>query len=220
MKRRPRAGRFTRRPSKRMRTRRTIRRGISKKPAAGPGKTVVHHFTRWLSQRSQITGNAAYAPYTTAITVAGISELVNPADFSNLYDQYRLNYIVYKFWLKIDPSSQTASTASYPKLYWYRDYDDGAPPSNLNEIRENQKCKMAVMYPNRPVSVKWKPNVLGALYQSAIATQYSPKFSQWLSMATTNTIHYGVKLAIDDLTNTNYKVDIEAKLYFSCRQPK
>lgn len=216
MKRRARAMR-TRPRSKRMRTRAPIRRRrLLKRSTRQP----VHHYKRYLSQRTPISGNVGYAPYLNSLVVAGISEVVNPTDFSALYDQYRINYVVAKFWLKIDPSAQTAATASFPKMYWVRDLDDSVIPGSLNEVRERPDCRIAVMNPNRPVVIKFKPNVLDLVYQSALASTYRPRFKSWCDMSNTNTPHYGVKFAIDDLTNTNYKVDFEIKLYFSCKQPK
>lgn len=190
-----------------------------KRPFRSP---MTHSFKRWVRDGTTITGNAVHAPYLgiRSSNVIQLGNLVNSTDFANLYDQYRINYVVVKFWLRIDPGAQTAGTASYPKLYWYRDYDDATIPASLNEIRENAKCKIAVMNPNRPITIKFKPNTLQLLYQSAVANQFKPVFGQWLDMSTTSTGHYGIKYAIDNLTNTNYSVDIEDCFYFQCRQPR
>lgn len=183
---------------------------------------MVHSFKRMVRDGTQIVGNAVHAPYLGGITASQIQlgNVVNSSDFANLYDQYRINYVVVKFWLKIDPSAQTAAGASYPKLYWYRDTDSSGTPGSLNEVRENAKSRVAVMLPNRPVTIAFKPNTLQLIYQSALASQYKPVWGQWLDMSTTSTPHYGVLYAIDDLTNTNYKVDIETTFYFQCKQPR
>lgn len=166
-----------------------------------------------------ITGNAAYNPYVSNL-VFTLNACIASTEFTALFDQYRILTAVTHFWLKIDPSAQSATGASYPKLYWYRDYDDSANPSNLNEIRQNGKARVAVMTPNRPVTLVCKPNTLGLVYQSAVANQYAPKWKQWIDCNTPDTPHYGFKYAIDDLTNTNYKVEIEITLYFQCRNSR
>lgn len=166
-----------------------------------------------------ITGNAVYNPYVSNL-VFDLNALVSSSEFTQLYDQYRILTAVTKFWLKIDPSAQSAANASYPKLYWYRDYDDSVNPSNLNEMRQNARCKVAVMHPNRPVTLVCKPNTLGLVYQSVLGTQTEPKWKQWLDCNVPSTPHYGFKYAIDDLTNTNYKVEIEITLYFQCRNSR
>lgn len=180
---------------------------------------IIHSFKRMAAQLPTITGNAAYTPYVNTY-VFSLSQLAAVGDFSNLYDQYRINYIVCKFWLKIDPGAQAAASASYPRFFWYRDLDDSAAPSNLNEMRENAKCKCVVMHPNRPVTVAFKPNILAQMFNNGVTTQYAPKFNQWIDMGNTGTYHYGFKFAIDDLTNTNYSVTVEATYYFQCKQPR
>lgn len=180
---------------------------------------VVHSFKRMFASPTSIVGNAVYNPYLSAYSFS-LGQIVNSSEFANLYDQYRINYIVTKFWLKIDPSAQSAATSSFPKFYWYRDWDDATNPASLQELRENSRTKVVVMNPNRPVVVAFKPNVLQTLFNSGVTSTYKAAFNQWLDMSNTNTTHYGFKFAIDDLTNTNYKVDVEIVYYFQCRQPR
>lgn len=178
----------------------------------------LHHFRRYaqsVSGNYTITGNAAFAPYQAA-QVYALSHLATVTDFSNLFDQYRINKVVTKFWLRIDPSAQTAAAASYPKLYMAIDNDDTALLSQ-QEMRERSNTRIKVLYPNRPVTVVFTPAVLSETYRSAVSTTYSPKWKQWIDMSATDCPHYALKFNIDDLTNTNYRVDVETIMYFSCR---
>lgn len=165
-----------------------------------------------------VTGNVVHAPYQNVLG-ATLDNVLNSGEFTSLYDQFRIDWVKIQFFLKIDPSAQTAATASYPRLYWFRDYDDQTLPS-LNDIRENSRGKRAIMHPNRPVTIFFKPNVLSEIYRTAISTGYSPKFGQWIDASTPNLVHYGIKYAIDDLTNVNYKVDIEVTYGLSMRQSR
>jgi len=187
--------------------------------------SVPHKFTRMyasaggIASANDISGGAALAPYLSNFTV-NLQGVVNASEFGNLYDQYRITYARVKFYLKIDPSAQTAATAAYPKMFWYRDYDDSSTPGGLNEFRENTKSKVAILRPDRPLVISWKPNTLGLVYQSAIANQFKPVWNQWLDCSTLSTTHYGFKWAIDDFTNTNYRLQTEVQLWFECRQPR
>lgn len=186
---------------------------VSKKPAWAQ----VHHFRRNVNEIGPIVGNAAYIPYTNATGVT-FNQLINSTEFTSLYDQYRINYVVDKYWLKIDPSAQAAASASFPKMYICRDLDDGAVPANLNELRERNNCVVKVMNPNRPVVYKFKPNVLDSIYRTGITDGSStPKWKVWIDCSLPDLSHYGYKYAIDDLTNTNYRVTIERTIYFSCK---
>lgn len=170
-------------------------------------------------QIADIVGNAVHAPYVASY-INRISDLQGASEVAALYDQYKINYVVWKYYLKIDPSAQAAGTAAYPRLYWFRDLDDSTVPSNLNEMRERNNVRVAVMRPDRPVTIKYKPNCIQEVWAGVGSTTYIPKWSQWLDMSVTNTPHYGHKIAIDDLTNTNYRVTIEATLYFSCKNQR
>lgn len=179
--------------------------------------SVVYPFKRMFGSFPWQQGNVSYAPFVQPVTFA-LNQLPNVTEFSNLFDQYRINFLVYKFYLRIDPSAQTAATASFPKMYWYRDYDDSAAPSNLNEIRESGRSRVAVLRPDRPVTVKFKPNTLINVWNTGLtsATQ-SPVWDAWVDVANVNTTHYGFKMAIDDFTNTNYRLDLEVFCYFQCK---
>lgn len=209
-------GRISRKPTtRRVKRRMTYRPRLSRSMTANAN---VHHFKRWYAPAG-IAGAVGFAPWVGAFTVA-LSNVPGASEFASLYDQYRLNFCVLKAYLKIDPSAQTAAGASYPRMFWCRDYDDATVPSNLDELRERNGTKVAVMHPNRPVVIKFKPNVLQLIYQSAVANQFKPAFKQWLDMGTNSTTHYGIKCAIDDLTNTNYRVNFEVELYFSCKNQR
>lgn len=168
-----------------------------------------------------ISGSALYNPYTSVLG-ATLDNCLNSSEFTSLFDQFRIDWVRAKFYLKIDPSAQTAATASFPRLYWYRDYDDQTvgDATFLQDVRENQKGKIAVMNPNRPVTVFFRPNVLSEIYRTGATTGTAPKFGQWISTTHANLIHFGIKYGIDDLTNTNYRVNLEITYGLSMRQSK
>lgn len=178
-------------------------------------KRDVHFFKRSFLDGT-IVGNATYAPYLQGKSIV-LNSIPNVSEFQNLFDRYMITYAKVYYHLKIDPSAQTASTATLPKLYVVKDYDDDNAPTSINQLREHSKCRFYVMNPNRPVVIKLKPAISSSVYNTAITSTYSPKWKQWIDMASVVTPHYGWKIAIDDLTNTNYKVDVEVKLWFRCK---
>lgn len=167
-----------------------------------------------------IYGNAAHAPFVGCFNLAGIGAVTNSTEITNLFDQFKINKIVTKIQFKIDPSAQAANVASYPRFYYYRDYDDSNAPTNLAEMRENSKTKMLIMHPNRYITLVCKPNMLQTMYSSLVSSTYKPAFGQWVDCAAPSASHYLWKYAIDDLLNTNYRIEIESTLYFSTRQSR
>lgn len=180
-------------------------------------RSQIHRFVRGCAMQT-IVGNAVYAPYQSVLG-ATLDNTLNHTEFTSLYDQFRIDWVKAQFFLRIDPSAQTAAGASYPRMYWFRDYDDQALAS-LNDVRENSKGKRAILHPNRPVTIWFKPNVLSEIYRTAVTTGYSPKFNQWIDASVPNLVHYGIKYCIDDLTNTNYKVDLEVTYGLSMRNSR
>lgn len=198
--------RFKRRRVVRRRTRR-FRGFRSSKPK--------YHFKR-MAGTITFTGNVAYAPWTSSYQNK-LSDIVNVTEFSSLFDQYKLNKVVHKVWLSVDPSAQTATTAVYPRFFWARDLDDSAIPASIDELRQYANCKTAILTPMRPITIVYKPNILDEVYSGVGSTNYVPKWGQWLDMSNTNTLHFGFKAAMDDFTNTAYKINIERYYYFSCK---
>jgi len=178
----------------------------------------LHHFRRNFTG-TDITGSAPYAPYL-ASSSCQLSSLPNYAEFAALYDRYMITTWQLTFYLRIDPSAQTASTAVYPRMFWIKDYDDVNIPANLNELREHSKMRTAVLSPTRPIKIFIKPSVLDLVYRTALTSSYTPKWRQWVDMAHTDVPHYGLKWAFDDLSNTNYKVSVEQSLWFSCKDTR
>lgn len=195
-------------------------RGRSRKLAISRINTSgdVHFFKRHFEQ-AYLVGSAVYNPWLAGV-VFQIAQIPNVSEFSNLFDRYMITHIKLKWYLTIDPSAQTAATASYPRLFWVPDYDDSTTPASINEIREHARCRDAVLHPNRPIIMNIKPAVLQEVYRGAVTTTYAPKWRTWLDMAVTDCPHYGLKAAIDDFTNLNYKLRIEGVMYFRCKDTR
>lgn len=166
-----------------------------------------------------IVGNAAFAPYLEGKDLS-FGQLPGFNEFGALFDRYMITYAKVYYHLRIDPSAQAAASATFPKLYYIRDYDDASTPTSLNQLREHAKCTYRVMNPNRPVVFGFKPSSLALTYRNAVASTYSPRWNQWIDMATTDVPHYGWKIGIDQLTNTNYSVDVEVVLWFKCKDTR
>jgi len=188
---------------------------LSKVPAQ------VHQFVRHFSSAahtSLITGNAAHNPLSF-VKEYNFGQVVNSSEFQALYDQYRLDWVETKFWLRIDPGAQAQNTANYPKLYTCVDRDS-ADVLTLESIRERSNCRIDVLRCDRPVVIKFKPSCLMTVYRDATTTSVAPKYGVWLDMASPAVRHMGLSYLIDDLTNLNYKVDIEVKCWFSCKNSR
>ncbi|AUM61760.1 capsid [uncultured virus] len=205
--------RTVRRPVRR--TRRTARPtralAVRRRPAMR-----VHSFTRFDGNPYNTFGNAAYAPLLNSFYFS-LDKVQNYGEFANLYDFYKLTHVQVRFTLNVDPSSQTATTSYIPRLFYVIDHDDDTAPASLAEMREHDRCKVKNLNPGRTVVVNIKPAALAEMFRSGLTTTYTPKWKQWIDMAAPNCKHYGLKWAVDNLTNTNYYLSTELKYWFSCK---
>lgn len=185
----------------------------------------MHRFVRWTlpvtNTFSTVTSESAF--------VWNFDSLLNNADFTSLYDRYRIDYIQCRAQLVNNPDGAFAlnsttpgnSTNYYPKLWWCPDYDDSAAET-LDDLKQRSKTKCVVLQPNKVYKFGVKPAILAQTYRTAVSTGYSPKWGQWIDMAQTNVPHYGIKYVLDAL-NLNppdeqpFKVIFDFKVYFSCK---
>lgn len=202
---------------------RSARRKRTRASAVKLARTVntrneLYHFTRW-GATSAINGNAAYLPYSTGFAY-NLNQLAGVADFTGLFDRYQITYVKHYFTLSVDVSAQSATTAVYPQLFYVRDYDDNSPLITMDEMRQHGKCRRVTLMPGKTVSIGLRPAILAMMYATAITTSYCPKWNQWVDMATPQVPYYGLKVMIDNLTNTNFSVKHEMKFWIKCKDTR
>lgn len=205
-----------------LRRRKFTKRGYRKAASKVNLKRQVHYFSRKLSLGSIVSANLN-VPTLTSLTFR-LSDVPNVGEFSSLFDQFKLTYVKLMFKLNQDPSSQPATNSFYPTMYHSVDHDDAVAPSSLNDMREHGRTRMSVLRPNRYTVVKVKPSVLfeAARNPGAGTTTYCPKWRQWVDMAHTDTLHYGLKYALDNTfnLNPNYSLEVQAQYWFQCRDTR
>lgn len=188
-------------------------------------RTRPHMFMRWTATPGGV-GSIANVNLVsdTFVTIAfKLSDLPDFADFTSLYDQYRINKVVLNFRRTNDYSNQAALAAGIRSsmLYTIIDHDDIGVPT-LAEMRQYANCKE--WSTDRDHSRATVPAVLVQNYETSIATAYTPKFKQWVSTTDPGTQHFGMKVCLhmnDNTPATNATIIIiTAKYYISCKNVK
>jgi len=232
--------RYKRRPVRKTLTSRLARRGFRMRVPA-------HRFHRWITAFNSTAGssflnftNCTYLPADSVIEcTAGqktcsfslafcLQDLPGLTDFTSLFDTYMLSGVMLQFKLVDNPDSTYATNVTninnarnfFPTI-WHVADDDDNNTMTLAQIKEFERVKHRVLYPNRETNVMLRPKTVTQLYRSTLTTGYATgKSRQWLDMAQVDIPHYGFKCVFDfegvEPTQA-YRIKVNAKYYFQCK---
>lgn len=162
-----------------------------------------------------------------------LADLPAVTEFTNLFDQFRVNWISLNF-LSMSTSVSSAGAASaltgQPAtfLHYVRDSDDVTFPTQsdlgIDAMRQVPSYRCRRMLSGRPISIRFRPSYLSEIYKSALTTSYNPRGPMWLSTNGATTVPgFGLKMLFETMgtgavTAQTFKCWIKASVSF--RQPK
>lgn len=163
----------------------------------------------------QINGNDL-TPSLDGTTVFQLNFLQSFTELTNLFDNFRITKVLYRWVVTRNPSEYSGTTAAnkgvFPRIVWTHDFNDSATLSRAN-IYQRANLKEEFMSETNQVT-KWytlNPSVLTQMYESGATTAYKPSWKQWLDTSDNITPHYGIKYSVDNLY-TGISVRMEAKV--------
>lgn len=155
--------------------------------------------------------------------------LPNYQEFTNLYDQYRIDRISLRFVARTNTvtvmEGLNHSVGSIQGIFC-TDHDDAAGPASSeagwNEMRERVKSRTHIFGMNQVFKHKLVPAIASEVYKTALTTAYAPKFHQRLDVAFPDIPHFGVKglLRLPLTTGVvpiglDIPIDVYASYYFT-----
>lgn len=151
-----------------------------------------------------------------------LSNLRNSSDFTNLFDQYRINKVDLYFKLIQNPEAPTTTNIPatyYPTLWYIRDYDDSANMTVAN-MQEKQGVKRIVMKPDMINKISVTPKFQRMLYQTLTSTGYGPA-QGWLDCVDASIPHYALKTTMQvPADGATWQVEVQAKYHVSFKGPQ
>lgn len=171
----------------------------------------VHHFKRTTYRENFIVIPQGGANPVFATLNFQLANLPNPAEFTQLYDQYCIKAIKIKFVPRV-----TTSNALTParNMWSVIDYDDSVVPTSRDQLLQYQNLKTSTM--TRTHTRYFKPAVADEVYATTIATGYGPVKNKWLDCTYDTIEHYGVKVCFDPLpTGGPISYDIITTFYLA-----
>lgn len=167
---------------------------------------------RWVSKLA-LSGNDLISSNGGA-AIFTLNDVPNTTEFTNLFDQYMITSIQYRFVIKVDPDYVTTVTnrGLYPFLKWVHDHDDATGPNNSNILEQYPRMQEFVFSSDRPCT-RWyylKPAVANEVFGTVVQTAYAPKWRQWCDNAYPGIQHYGIKYWAD-------QIYAGQQIYLECR---
>lgn len=174
-----------------------------------PGSTNVH--LSLIGNDAIFSGNS-----TTTFTLFDTNAYT---ELVNLFDNYRITRVLYRWIVSRNPDQATSAgnKGIYPRLVWTHDFNDAI---SIGRDAIYQRANMKEVYfTDNYQRTRWyslKPSTLTQVYESSTSTAYSPKWLQWLDTNDSQTPHYGIKYAWDQLF-TGINLRLEAKIFIECK---
>lgn len=176
-------------------------------------KLINHLSTMRFLQKGILTGNDV-VPSGSASYTFSLNDLPSYTDFTNLFDQYSIVGIKYRFVCTQDPGVNSQTTAarqgSFPYIKWVHDHDDSA---GATETQLQQYPRMHEHWFGESNKVtRWfylRPAVATQAY-GTISNGYVAKWKQYLDCGYPGTPHYGLKLFYNVL-NSGVNILFECK---------
>lgn len=128
-----------------------------------------------------------------------LDNVVNPQDFTNLYDQYRIN----KVQLMLEPLWDQAGNGSglnqNRRIRVVHDYNDANPLTQEDDYLEYSNCKSYFPWSKRGIKITLYPKIANIVENAGgAATAFTTMNSNrvWLNIADDEVPHFGLKIFV------------------------
>jgi len=197
---------YTRRSTRR--GARRYRRRFTRKRYSRKTNQRIYRFTRFVDFGEFTIANNVntYSAYNFSL-----SDLPSSAEFTSLFDQYKINAVKIAFLpqqnMSISIGSINNPNAS-SRFFSCIDYNDSSAPTSIDEVRQYQNCKYTSVL-SRHSRYIYKPKIVDA---SGFT------ISPWLATSTPGANYFGLKVAVepmDSTTTLSMIYTVEVKYYMS-----
>jgi len=227
------ASRFARRAVRSI-IRRKPSRPFVRRPRRVGRKTAnkVHTFVRLCDKDTKYPNNAG----PSIITETGsdqnlaytfmLDNVVNPTDFTNLYDSYRINKVQLMLEPAYDQSAQVNNlNPAVKKIRVVHDYNDANILSQEDDYLEYANCKSYSPWSRRGIKITLYPKVNNTIEDQGGNNAFTFMNSNrlWLNIANDQVPHFGIKIFIPgglSTAETGLLFRVRAKFWLSMKSSK
>jgi len=225
------ASRFARRAVRSM-VRRKPARAFVRRRRVGRVKThnKVHTFVRWCDKDTTYPGSNGpnvineTGSNQNLVYTFKLDNVVNPSDFTNLYDRYRINKVSLHL-TRLRNSTGDSSASPYNKKICVVWDDDANALTQEDDYLEYGNCKRYNIIGNGDVKLTLYPKLSAPLLNvggSNNAYQSIPSSKQWLKIEDDDIPHFGLKIFVPSgVVPVDYGLfTVRAKFHLSLKNSK
>lgn len=133
-----------------------------------------------------------------------VSALPGSTDFSNLFDQYRIDKIELSFILDLADGALNTTTL-YPRLVIAPDWNDSTAPSTEDDVLQYQQAKVFQFNAvDREFVMVIKPKVASTVFRTAVTSAYQMIPAGFIDTGYLDVPHYGVKFFLNNYNTTSF----------------
>jgi len=152
-------------------------------------------------QRTYLATYAVLDTLTNRAATIELNNLPNYAEFTNLFDAYRITKVVARFIYDQNSAQATPAVGGtqnvfMPSLVTVNDYDDATPLAAITDYVQYETFKVERM--DRPIVRTFKPKVAVPAYAGGAFSGYlrGSDASPWIDAASPNVELYGLKYGV------------------------
>lgn len=223
-------GRFARRGIRALARRRPARAFVRRPRRLKKTQNKVHTFVRWCDKDTTYGLNGPSVVNETLtnqhlVYTFVLDNVVNPADFTNLYDMYRINKVtLYLERLRNATGDGTVNPYNL-KMSVVHDYNDANPLTQEDEYLEYANCKRYSVVGNGAIKITLYPKINNIVENSGGAPSAFTSMNSnkvWLNIAEDAVPHFGLKMFIPaGVTSEGYGLfRVRAKYHLSMKNSK
>lgn len=147
-----------------------------------------------------------------------LSDLDDYSDFTNLFDQYRINAVKISFVPNFSNSAleYAANSAGLHSIHTVIDHNDNTDPNDVLELMQYDNYRRKRI--DRVMTRYFKVNTLADTKPSGLSAEWK----KWISTSSTDVAYYGLKYWIDALESSTVTAvfDVFVTYYIQCRSVK
>lgn len=183
-------------------------------------QNTVHRFKRTMDGNNMTYINAGvetafgqryFSQVANSINTIGfefrLGDLPNYTEFTALFDQYRIDKIVFKIIPMCNVNqltiNSTGALSNNPGIIGtVIDYDDAGSPTSLGYMEQYQNFRYQPVVSSRTMMRAFKPRIAVAAYGQGLFTSYMNKKATWIDCNSPAVPHYGLKIYLDGANGT------------------